>query len=136
MFKLQSIIFLPLAIFVSLFSGVFGIKGWGYWETVLFTLTLSIVGYTMYLLFQIIAYSKDLKCKQKRVETVKVVGKTVKGGNKTLLTDNISIQRINLYDKNAFDRIQEGDVLHIEETLNRRYLLRIERNGQSLLLFS
>jgi hypothetical protein len=132
-FKLQAIIFLPLGILVSLLSGIFGFRNWGYWITVLLTLTLLIISYLLYLLFQVLAYRKDIARQQKRVETVKVVAKTTKEGKRTLFTDNASIKRIDLFYKNAFDLIQEGDVLYVEETLRRRFLLRLERDGQSLL---
>ena len=132
-FKLQALIFLPLAFILSLLSGIFGFRGWGYWMTVLLTLTLLIGTYLLYLLFQVAAYRKDIDCGQKRVATLKVTGKTIKDGKRIVWTDNASIKQIHLFYKNTFDLIQEGDILYVEETLKRRYLLRLERDGQNLL---
>jgi hypothetical protein len=132
-FKLQVIIFLPLAILIALLSGIFGFKSWGYWTTVLLTLTLLSISFTGYLVFQIISHRKDITQKQKRVETVKIVSKKIKDGKRILMTDNVSIKHIDIFHRNAFDMIKEGDILNVEETLKRRYLLRLERDGQNLL---
>ncbi len=133
-FILQALIFLPLAFLVSLLSGIFGSRSLGYWITVLFTITLMIAAYGVYLLFQLMAFRKDIACRQKKVETLKVTGKLIKDGKRMVWTDNESIKQFQLFHNNAFDLIQVGDILYVEETLHRRYLLRLDRDGENLLV--
>lgn len=132
-FKLMHLLFFAFAFIISMLSGLFGIKDFGYLETAGMTFLFLILIYIVYFLIRYSAYLKDLLQQTKIAATVRVVKKARKETDKVVWTDNASIDRIEVLNLEAFRLIEVGDELYVEQTLNSKFLLRLEKQGKNLI---
>ena len=68
---------------------------------------------------------------QKVTATIRVIKKSTKGN--IIWTDSPIIKEIALLSKKAFDKIEAGDELEVEQTVKSKFLLKLEKQGESLL---
>jgi hypothetical protein len=131
-FKIMHVLFFAFAIIISLLSGLFGVKDFGYLETAGMTFLLLLFIYSIYFAIRYISYRKDLSQQQKIAATVRVVKKS-KETDKVIWTDNPAIKRIEVLNQEAFHLIEVGDELYVEQTVSSKFLLRLEKQGKNLM---
>src|SRR5690348_9372197 len=119
-FKLMHLLFLAFAVVISLLSGVFGIRDFGYLSTAGFTFLFLLLAYLIYFSRDYIAYRKDLHRQQKASGIVKVIEKSSKQNGRTIWTNHSAFKRIQVLDNEAFGLIQVGDELYVEQTVNSK----------------
>lgn len=132
-FKIMHVLFFAFAVIISLLSGLFGVRDFGYLETAGLTFLFLLLIYSIYFANRYTSYRKDLSQQQKIAATVRVVKKSRKETDKVIWTDNAAIKRIEVLNNEALHQIEVGDELYVEQTVNSKYLLRLEKQGRNLL---
>lgn len=132
-FKLMHLLFLAFAVIISFLSGILGIKSGGYLPTAGFTFLLLLLLYLIYFSIKYIAYRKDLYQQRKATATVKVIKKSSKQSEKTVWTNQAAFKRIEVLNEEAFGLIHLGDELYVEQTVNSKFLLKLQKEGKDLL---
>jgi hypothetical protein len=122
---------IPLAFLL----GTFGLlkKGFGYWPTTLGFLCVFLSLLLWLTVKEVFFYFRDKAKKQKYAGTVKVVSKSGKKGESIVYLDDAKLKRLTLYQSNAFEQINEGDILKMEISRYSKYLFRLEKEGENLL---
>ena len=131
-FKVMHLLFLSFAFLISLLSGMFGIRIFGYLPTVGFTFLFLLLIYLIYFLTLYLKYRKDVYQQQKISATIQVIRKSP-NKDKVIWTDNPVFKRIEVLNQEALSLINVGDKLYVEQTLNSKMLLRLEKQGKDLL---
>jgi len=125
------LLFFAFAIIISLLSGILGIRNFGYLETAGVTFTFLVLFYSIYFAIRYASYRQDLSQQQKFTATVYVIKKSAKGN--IIWTDSLIIKKIEPLSKRAFDQIEVGDLLKVEQTVKSKFLLKMEKQGKNLL---
>jgi hypothetical protein len=125
--------FFSFAIIISLLLGIFGIKDFGYLETAGLTFLFLLLTYAVYFSIRYTSYRKDLSQQKKIAVNVRVVKKSHKENDRVIWTDNAAIKRIAVLNKQALNLINVGDELYVEQTVNSKFLLRLEKQGKNLI---
>ena len=125
------LLFFAFAIIISLLSGILGIKNFDFLETAGVTFTFFILFYSIYVAIKYTSYRQDLSQQQKFIATIHVIKKSAKGN--IIWTDSSIIKKIEPLSKKTFDQIEVGDELEVEQTVKSKFLLKLEKQGNSLL---
>jgi hypothetical protein len=134
-FKLTFFLFIVFCIPLSLIVGLVGLlrKGYGYWITSIVCLIFLGIICIFIFLKNYIEYKKDISNQIKLIGEVNVISKSTRK-NETIINFNSSeLKKIDVYSKKIFDKIHVGDTLTIEVSKFSKYLLKLEKDGQSLL---
>lgn len=75
-FKIMHALFFAFAIIISLVSGIFGMKDFGYLQIAGLIFLFLVLTYTVYFLIYYTSYRKDLSQQKKIVATIRVVKKS------------------------------------------------------------
>jgi hypothetical protein len=126
-----SIFFIPLAFLFGLLG--FAKKGHGYWPTTIGLLAMFTTCLVLAFLKQHILYRKDLKHRIKLSGIITVIEKSPKNNDNTIYTDAKQMKKLNLYDKEMYNKIEVGDQLTIEISKYSKKLLRLKKAENDLM---
>lgn len=130
-------VILMLAIFfpLSFFFGLTGLlqKGYGYWVTTIsFLIFFSCIVF-FYWFKNYLNYKRDFSKCVKYSGLIVVKYKSVKKGEVFIFTDSLDVKKISIYPTEQFSKIMIGDLLFIEVSKYTTTILRLEKDGESLL---
>ena len=133
-FKLSLYLFIILCVPLSLLVGLTGLlrKGYGFWLTTIIALLLQAGICIAIFLKNYTAYRKDISRQIKLVGEVVVTSKSEKRNETIIKLNNPELSQIDIHSKHVFDQISAGDTLTIEISKFSKYLLNLEKKGQSL----
>jgi hypothetical protein len=132
-FSLQHFLFLIFTIVISLVSGLFGLKSFGYWICVTGTFSFMMALYLIMFIKEFIAFRKDIKQRQKVCATLTVTNKSNKKNDFVFNSDLKQLRKVNLFNRKIYEQVAIGDQLYVEFTKQSKQLLRLEKDGHNLL---
>ena len=132
-FRLQHFLFFIFAIIISLVSGLFGLKSFGYWNSVGGTFFSFVVIYLIMFVKDLAAFRKDMKRQEKICRTLTVTNKSSKKGDFVFTSDLKQLRRVRLFDRKFFEQVAVGDKLYVEFAKQSKLLLKLEKEGHNLL---
>jgi hypothetical protein len=134
-FKLSILLFIVLCIPLSLIVGLIGLlrKGHGFGlTTIVCLITLGIICFFIFLK-NYIAYKRDISNQIKLFGEVTVTSKSTRKNETIVNFNSTELKKIDVFSKQIFDKINVGDTLTIEISKFSKCLLKLEKEGQSLL---
>lgn len=134
-FKVTVLFFLILCVPASFLFGLLGLtkKGHGYWSTTLTLLTVFAAVAIFVTIKDYLLYHKDKTKQKKYVGTITIIGKSIKKGDKIILTDTSDLKKLKLYTSELFDKVSIGDKLTIEISKYSKTLFRLDKDNIDLL---